>query len=562
MTTRQRHPIIVKIKSGVKKDGTILAQDIKVIADNGGYRGSGPVVIFLCHGFSFPVYDVPNYRYEGFSIYTNNSIRGPQRGHGAPQIRFAIDSHLDLIARDLGLDPLEIMRKNVRKKGDLLPNGDQLNSCGLTECLLGAAEAINWQKKRRQFNAADNSSRYRRGVGISLCSMFSGAMYYPFASAAVVKLHDDGSATLFTGAQDIGQGSYTTLTQVLAEELGIGIEDVHVVAGDTELCPIDLGSFLSCTALVTGNAVKKAAADAKRQLLASAAELLGVEDLTRLKTQQKTIFLEDNPEKTVSFSQAIQASVLKRNGNPIIGKGSFKGYPRTERYPSLAKGKGLFTGAYGFAAQAAEVEVDTFTGQVKLVKAVTFHDCGFPLNKTIVEGQIHGCASMGAGQALSEEIYLEKGQLFNASFLSYQLPISLDTPESVEGLVATIEPSGPFGAKEVGEGCVAGILGAIANAVHDAVGVRIYSLPITPEKVLRALDSIELDLGSLFQYDNLLSRICSFFKPINFFATRRMPLSLAWAFQPGIIGQLGHTPFNLVAFSVKLLKGCYKKKIK
>jgi CO/xanthine dehydrogenase Mo-binding subunit len=225
-------------------------------------------------------------------------------------------------------------------------------------------------------------------------------------------------------------------------------------------------------------------------LLASAAELLGVEDLTRLKTQQKTIFLEDNPEKTVSFSQAIQASVLKRNGNPIIGKGSFKGYPRTERYPSLAKGKGLFTGAYGFAAQAAEVEVDTFTGQVKLVKAVTFHDCGFPLNKTIVEGQIHGCASMGAGQALSEEIYLEKGQLFNASFLSYQLPISLDTPESVEGLVATIEPSGPFGAKEVGEGCVAGILGAIANAVHDAVGVRIYSLPITPEKVLRALDSI------------------------------------------------------------------------
>lgn len=490
MTTRQRHPIIVKIKTGVKKDGTILAQDIKVIADNGGYRGSGPVVIFLCHGFSFPVYNVPNYRYEGFSIYTNNGIRGPQRGHGAPQIRFAIDSQLDLIARDLGLDLLEIMRKNVRNKGDVLPNGDQLNSCGLTECLLGAAEAINWQKKRKQFRTMENAGRYRRGVGISLCSMFSGAMYYPFASAAVVKLHDDGSATLFTGAQDIGQGSYTTLSQILAEELGIGIEDVHVVAGDTELCPIDLGSFLSCTALVTGNAVKKAAADAKRQLLESAAELLGVEDLTRLKAQQKTIFLEDNPEKTLSFSQAIQASVLKRNGNPIIGHGSYKGYPRAERYPSLAKGKGLFTGAYGFAAQAAEVEVDTFTGKVKLLKAVTFHDCGYPLNKTIVEGQIHGCTSMGAGQALSEEVYLEKGQLFNPSFLSYRLPISLDTPESIEGIVATIEPSGPFGAKEVGEGCVAGILGAIANAVHDAVGVRIYSLPITPEKVLRALGRI------------------------------------------------------------------------
>ena len=490
MTTRQRHPINVIIKTGVQKDGTLLAQDIKVIADNGGYRGSGPVVIFLCHGFSFPVYHVPNYRYEGFSIYTNNGIRGPQRGHGAPQIRFAIDSHLDLIARDLGLDPLEIMHKNVRKEGDILPNGDRLDSCGLTECLTGAAAAVDWQKKRRQLKTLVNGNRYRRGVGISLCSMFSGAMYYPFASAAVVKLHDDGSATLFTGAQDIGQGSYTTLSQVLAEELGIGIEDVCIAAGDTDLCPIDLGSFLSCTALVTGNAVKKAAADAKRQLLESAAELLGINDPASLKTKKKMIFLEENPELAVTCSQAIQASVLKRDGNPVIGHGSYKGYPRTERYPSLAKGKGLFTGAYGFAAQAAEVEVDTLTGRIRLIKAVTFHDCGYPLNKIIVEGQIHGCTSMGAGQALSEEIYFEKGQLFNPSFLSYQLPISLDTPESVEGLVATIEPSGPFGAKEVGEGCVAGILGAIANAVHDAAGVRIYSLPITPEKVLHALGKI------------------------------------------------------------------------
>ncbi|NMB35829.1 MAG: molybdopterin-dependent oxidoreductase [Firmicutes bacterium] len=490
MTTRQRHPIIVKIKTGVKKDGTILAQDIRVIADNGGYRGSGPVVIFLCHGFSFPVYNVPNYRYEGFSIYTNNGIRGPQRGHGAPQIRFAIDSHLDLIARDLDLDLLTIMHKNVRQEGDVLPNGDRLDSCGLTECLMGAAGAIDWQKKREQSHLQANGNRYRRGVGISLCSMFSGAMYYPFASAAVVKMHDDGSATLFTGAQDIGQGSYTTMSQVLAEELGIGIEDICVVAGDTELCPIDLGSFLSCTALVTGNAVKKAAADAKRQMLESAADLLGLADPAGLKTQNKMIYLEDDPQKSVSFAQAIQASVLKRDGNPIIGRGSFKGYPRTERYPSLAKAKGLFTGAYGFAAQAAEVEVDTLTGLVRLVKAVTFHDCGFPLNKTVVEGQIHGCVSMGAGQALSEEVHLEKGQLFNPSFLHYQLPIALDTPESAEGLVATIEPSGPFGAKEVGEGCVAGILGAIANAVHDAIGVRIYSLPITPEKVLRALKKI------------------------------------------------------------------------
>ena len=488
MTTRQRHPMTITIKSGVNKDGSILAQDIKVIADNGGYRGSGPVVVFLCHGFSFPIYDVPNYRYEGFSIYTNSGIRGPQRGHGAPQIRFAIDSHLDLIARDMGLDPVELMLKNVRHTGDILPTGDQLNSCGLQDCLTGAAQAIDWQNKRRQFQTAIQNGRYKRGVGISLCAMFSGAMYYPFASAAMVKLHDDGMATLFTGAQDIGQGSYTTLAQILAEELGIDLDEVHVVAGDTEICPVDIGSFLSGTALVTGSAVKLAAADAKRQLLEAAGEVFGVDDIDQLEVQDKKIFVKGKPEKSITFVQAIQASVFKKNGNPIIGAGSYKGYGKTDRYPSLATCKGLFTGAYGFAAHAAEVEVDTLTGKVKLLKAVTYHDCGFPLNKTIVEGQVHGCVSMGAGQAMSEEITLEKGQLFNPSFLTYHIPISLETPESVDQLVATFEPSGPFGAKEVGEGALAGILGAIGNAVHDAIGERIYSLPITPEKVLAILE--------------------------------------------------------------------------
>ncbi len=490
MTTRQRHPMNITVKTGVKKDGTIIAQDIKVIADNGAYRGSGPVVIFLCHGFSFPIYNIPNYRYEGISVYTNNPIRGPQRGHGAPQIRFSIDSHIDLLARDMGMDPVEIMLKNVREQGDALPNGDVLNSCGLTECIEGAMEAINWQDKRQQSKSELKNGRYQRGLGVSLCSMFSGAMYYPFASAAIVKMHDDGSATLFTGAQDIGQGSYTTLSQVLAEVLGIGMEDVHVVAGDTDLCPIDLGSFLSGTALVTGSAVRLAALDAKKQIIEGATDLLGVDDLEELEAEDKKVFLKEDPERFVSYQQAIQASVLKRGGNPVIGTGSYKGYEKTDRYPSLAKGKGLFTGAYGFAAQAAEVEVDTWTGRVKLVKAVTFHDCGYPLNKTIVEGQIHGCASMGAGQALSEEVYLEEGQLFNASFLQYRLPISLDTPEAADGIVATHEPSGPFGAKEVGEGSVAGMLGAVANAVHDAIGVRIKSLPITPEKVLRGLGRI------------------------------------------------------------------------
>lgn len=494
-TTRQRHPITVKIKTGVKKDGTIVAQDIKVYADNGGYRGSGAIVVFLCHGFSFPIYNVPNYRYEGIAVYTNNPIRGPQRGHGAPQIRFAIDSQLDLIAREIGLDPVEIMLKNVRHKGDVLPNGDKLNSCGLSDAIKGAAEGVNWTANRKQFSLSGDSAkesgkdgaRFRRGVGISVCSMFSGAMYYPFASAAMIKLHDDGSATLYTGSQELGQGIYTTLGQVAAEELGIGLDDIRLAAGDTEITPVDIGSFLSGGALVTGNAVKFAAADARRQLLEGAAEVLEV-GAEELDYKDKQIFVRENPEKSISYASAIQACIFRKNGNPVIGTGSYKGYPETDRYPSLAKGKGLFTSAYGFCAQAVEVEVDTLTGKVKVLKACAFHDCGFPLNKTIVEGQVEGCVSMGLGQALTEEIVLEKGQLFNASFLNYRLPIATDTPETLDGVVESLEPNGPFGAKEVGEGAVAGMIAAVANAVHDAVGVRIFSTPITPEKVLSALE--------------------------------------------------------------------------
>ncbi|MDA8334111.1 MAG: xanthine dehydrogenase family protein molybdopterin-binding subunit [Peptococcaceae bacterium] len=488
MTTRQRHPMIITLKTGVKKDGSIVAQDIKVMADNGGYRGSGPIVVFLCHGFSFPVYNVPHYRYEGLAVYTNNPVRGPQRAHGSPQIRYAIDSQLDLICRELGLDVVDVMLRNVRRQGDRLPNGDRLNSCGLTECIKEAAKSIHWNEKRPPSPGREKTGRYRTGVGISLCAMFSGAMYYPFASAALVKMQDDGSATLFIGAQEIGQGSYTTMAQVLAEELGLGLDDIQVVAGDTELSPIDIGSFLSGTAMITGNAVRLAAADVKRQLFDVSREMMGLDNSAVLRLQDKKVYPESNPEVSVPLRQVLQTAVFKRQGNPVIGHGSYKGYPETDRYPGLSKAKGLFTSAYGFAAQAAEVEVDTVTGRVRLLRAATLHDCGFPLNRNIVEGQVHGCVSMGTGQALSEAVSLEKGQLFNPSFLDYQLPIAPDTPESIEGIVNSLEPNGPFGAKEVGEGAISGILGAIANATHDAIGVRIYSLPITPEKVLGALE--------------------------------------------------------------------------
>lgn len=485
-TTRQRHPMTIRVKTGVKNDGRITAQAVRVIADNGAYRGTGPVVIFLVHAFNIPIYKVENLRYEGYSIYTNNPVRGPQRAHGAPQIRFAMDSQLDLIARDLGIDPVEMMLRNARHTGDVLPNGDVLESCGLSECIEKAAEAADWRNKRGR----PGSGRFRRGVGISACAMFSGAPYYPFASAATVQLHDDGGVTLLTGTNEMGQGASTTMAQIAAEELGVELEDVRVVFGDTELAPIDLGNFLSGGSLVTGNAVRMAAADARQKVFEAIAPMLEVppEEMT---ARGRVIQERDRPENRIGFAEAVRASITRNKGDLVMGHGYFKPLPDTDRYPSLSTAKGKFTPAYGFAVSAAEVEVDTLIGTVRLVRMSTFHDCGYPLNPLIVEGQIDGNVSTGQGQALSEDIVLREGRVFNANFLGYGMPTAVETPETTRGEVLSIEPKGPFGAKEVGEGSIAGTLAAIANAVHDACGVRITSLPITPDKVLKGLHRAE-----------------------------------------------------------------------
>ena len=323
---------------------------------------------------------------------------------------------------------------------------------------------------------------------MSACAMFSGGAYYPFASAAIVKFDDDGAATLYTGAIDFGQGCDTSMAQVAAEELGLRLEDIRVVSGDTELCPIDMGGFLSGGSLVTGMAVKQAAAEARRKLFDVAADMFEArpEDL---EARDGAVYVKGSPEKSLAFAKVLHQSIARNNGDPIIGRGYRQIVQGIDRYPSLAKGKGRWTDAYGFAAHAAEVEVDTETGEVKLLKATTFHDCGYPLNRQIVEGQVEGCVSNAQGQALSESIDLVEGQLMNASFLTYRLPISLDMPEYADGIVETVDPYGPFGAKEVGEGALAGLLGAIGNAVYDATGVRITDLPITPDKVLKGLEA-------------------------------------------------------------------------
>ncbi len=489
-TTRMDFQATVRVKTGVRKDGTITAQELKVIVDTGAYRGTGPVVVFLCYSYNIPVYRVPALRYEGLAVYTNNPVKGAKRSHGGTFIRFAVDSHMDMLAEDLGIDMIDLMRRNARDQGEVMPtSGDVLRSCGLKECIEAAARDGNWSAKRRHSNWK-SPERFKRGIGISASSMFSGSPFYPFGSAAIAQLHDDAGVTLLVGTVEMGQGSETTLSQIAAEELGVPLTDIRIVSGDTELTPIEFGSFLSGGAFVTGKAVRMAAADAKRQLMEMAARLLEA-DVGDLEARNKMISVRGVPQRAVSYAQIIAASAKQADGAPVIGRGYHKSVPDAGLHPSLTSAKGRWTEAYGFSSQLAELEVDTWTGKVRVLRLITYHDCGFPLNPQIVEGQIEGCVSMALGQTLQERVDLREGQVFNPDFLNYRLPLTHDTPEMVSGMIHTNEPRGPFGAKEVGEGAVSGVLAAVANAVYDAVGVRVTKLPISPAKVLSGLAQLE-----------------------------------------------------------------------
>lgn len=476
---RLSHRFIIDLKTGVKKDGTIVVQHVKLINDPGAYRGSSPAVMHLAHAFRNPLYNIPHCKYEGVGVYTNKPVCMPKRGHGSPQMSFAAEQQLDMIAEHLGIDPAELRLKNVRKTGDVLPNGDRLDSCGLTTGIERVVEATNWKEKR--------GKRNYRGIGMGLSAMFSGSMYYPFASSAIVRLNLDGTATLYTGQSEFGQGSNTVMSQIAAEELGVTLDDIILVAGDTELCPSDIGGFLSAGVYCSGEAVRRAAADAKRQSLEVASEMLE-EEVDNLRVSNGRISAKTTPEIEVSLAEVIRHNIQSHNGDPIIGKGYVKPVPDVEYYPSLSKGGARFTDAYGFTVAAAEADVNPETGKVEVLKVTIADDCGQPINPKNVHGQLISQAVMAVGDALFEEVVLEEGEIVNPSFDDYKIPGVYETPEFVHVSTGSFEPKGPFGGKEVGECSRAAVIAAIANAVSDAIGVRIYTLPLTPERVLEAIE--------------------------------------------------------------------------
>ena len=479
LCTRQKHPFDIRIKTGVTKEGILLAREYHVLADGGAY-GSTAVFLFANSLLQLlALYRFPNFRFEGLRVYTNKPVRGAMKGHGNQQLRFADESQLDMIAEELGMAPLEMRLKNAVQAGDTLLNGTVVFSCGLAECL----RAASWRgiREDRRGSPKDCSA----GVGLACAPFISGFSYgYRTGSAALIKFNEGGQAVVITGMVDNGQGNETMAAQIAAEELGIAIEDVRVLWGDTSEAPLDPGTHSMTSTFISGNAIKAAAADARKQLLEIGAEELEA-SIADLEVQGSRVFVRGSPDVGLPVRTVVTAGLAR--GKFVLGRGSY--VPPVDQVDfSSGNIDGQATGAYTYGAALAEVDVDRETGQVRVTSVTAAQDCGRAINPASVEGQIEGSVSFGCGQAVSERLSWNGGHGLNPNFLDYALQSALDMPAVSPLIVEPVDPHGPFGAKEAAEAVGVAVVAAIANAVYDAVGVRAGALPLTPERVLRKLE--------------------------------------------------------------------------
>jgi len=471
-STRPRHPCVMRCKLGVKKDGRIVAKEMVNIFDTGAYACDGPGVAAFGSLMARGPYRIPNFKIEGYCVYTNKVKCGALRGFGNPQTGFASESIMDIAAHEIGMDPLDFRLKNALEPGDRSVGGQVIKSVGIKHCLTKAAEAIEWKKSKK---------RKCRGKGIASINHISGLL----TVSAIVRINEDGTICLHVGTVDIGQGSNTILCQICAEELGVDVKDIVIISGDTYSTPYTWATSASRLTYTGGNAVKRAALDAKKQLLELAADVLAV-DKEVLEVGNKRVFVKTNPERSLTF-QELGAISCWVKGGPIIGKDSFMvEEPAFDRSGFQGFPFGTMT-AYIFAAQSAEVEVDLETGQVQVIRGAAAHDVGRAINPQNVEGQIEGGYVQGLGYALTEETVFDRGKVVNPSFADYKIFTAADVPELRAIIVECLDETGPFGAKGVGEPGLVGVAPAVANAIFDAIGVRITELPITPEKLLKKI---------------------------------------------------------------------------
>ncbi len=494
-THRGRHPVLMWVKSGVQRDGRFTALHFKTLLDGGAYGSYGVASTYYTGALQTITYKIPAYKFEGARVFTNKPPCGPKRGHGTPQPRFALEVQMDKIARDLGLDPAEMRRNQVVDDDTKTVNHLTITTCGLRECIDAVVKASGWKEtqnsKFKILNSkpplATRHSSLRRGLGIAGSAYLCGAglpIYWNDMphSGVIVKVDRGGGVAVFCGSTDIGQGSDSLLAYICAEEFGLGTSDIRVITADTDLTPVDLGSYSSRVTVMTGNACIQAARIVKEKILHAAAEKLLV-PAESLVLRDSTVVCEDDENRKLSFVEAVNLAEVKFG--TLSGTGSYT--PPTRAGPYKGSGAGP-SPSYSYSACVAAVAVDTETGEVKVDKLWLAHDGGRAINPLLVQGQVEGSAYMGLAEALLEESAFRKNMHKIPSMLDYKPPTTLDTPEIETILVETSDPAGPYGAKEAGQGPLLPVPPAIANAVFDAVGVRIDEVPITPDKVLRALE--------------------------------------------------------------------------
>ncbi|MFV8753597.1 xanthine dehydrogenase family protein molybdopterin-binding subunit [Nannocystaceae bacterium ST9] len=489
---RGRHPMKMRHRTGFTREGKITGVSARTFIDGGAYSSFGLVTTYYSGQLLCSPYVFPAYRFHSTRAYTNKPACGPKRGHGSVQPRFAIEVQLDKAAVALGLDPFELRRRNDMGRDTATINEFKIGSNGFLECLERVEGASQWRERRAELP-------YGRGLGLAGSTYISGTNYpiYPndMPQAAVqIALDRSGRARVFSGANDIGQGSNTMLAVIVAEELGLHLDDVRVLSADTDLCPVDMGAYSSRITLMVGNACMQAAQKLRGKVRQSVAQRWEIPASRVTLIDRKAMDLED-PSRSVAIDQAFQWAEVDHG---LLGEVGSYNTPK-DRHGSYRGGTIGASPAYSFTAHVAEVEVDSETGVVEVKHIWVAHDCGRALSKLIVEGQMEGSAYMGFGEAIMERHAVDprhNGVHIGPSLLDYRMPTFLDTPDIHALIVEAPDEQGPYGAKEAGEGPLHPSIPAIANAIHDAVGVRIDSLPFSAPKVLAAIqDRARLEAG-------------------------------------------------------------------
>ena len=480
LTHRGRPETDIRLKIGMTKSGALTAVDCEITQRGGAYGGYGLVTILYAGALLHALYMVPAVKYRGYRVYTNTPPCGAMRGHGAVDARHAFEALLDRMGGELGLDPFAVRRANLIAPPYRTINDLQVNSCGLPACLDWVEQASGWRERRGTLPRG-------RGLGLACSHYVSGSakpVHWSGEPHAVInlKLDYDGGITVLTGASDIGQGSSTLLAQVVAEVLSLSLARIRVIATDSALTPKDNGSYSSRVSFMVGNAAIRAAEELKRVLVAAAAKKLEVSpaDIEWDGEQCRVA----GTDRTLAFGEAVEAALV--DTGTLMVKGAWSTPPETQggKFRGAAVGS---TAGFSYAAQVVEVAVDEDTGQVTVERVWVAHDCGFAINPLAVEGQVQGAVWMGMGQALSEETQYHEGLPLRPNMLDYRIPTIVESPPIDVKLVESMDPLGPFGAKEASEGALHGFAPALTNAIAEAIGLRLTELPASPDRVLEAL---------------------------------------------------------------------------